>query len=126
MDIFDFIDQQQKSQRISTRPSREETLKQAEDFYAKFPNKLHGVSKEEYVKTIMVEYDRLSGVSDEQYEAEVFQKNMRAKSLLKGLDDALAREITKLKKIEQDKKNRKLKNRIKKLFKRISNLCHGI
>lgn len=122
MNLFDFIEKNQKVKTPVSRPSREETLKQAEEMYAKYPQKFSAISREEYLKNVLEEYNSLINVSDEEYEAQIFQKELRSKKLLKDLDSVLAKKIEEVKKHNQDKENRKITTRIKNLLKRILKL----
>lgn len=123
MELFDFIDKNQKATgSISERPSREDIIKKAEESYDRFPKKFATITREEYLTTILEEYDNIINLPNDEYEAQMFQKNLRAKSLLKDLDNALLKKIEEVKRAEQEREKRKLKNRLKTWFKRTLNL----
>ena len=116
-DLFSFAEAQQK-QRKANRPTREEVIARSSEMYDKF-NKYITISKDEYMSSVLKQYDSLKDVGDEEFDAHILQMNNRNKMLLKNLDNMLATEIQKRKLIKEAKEKRRWINRIKNLFQRL-------
>jgi len=115
-DIFNFAEAMQKSNSIK-RPSLSEVIEQASSLYDKFSNYVT-ISKEEYMKTVVSDYENSLTMDSDTYFAHTEFRNKRSKELLIGLQSSIDKKIQEVRKEKAIRESKKLKNRIKSFLKR--------